>query len=174
MRETGDKVINDAAHKTHLSDSCCCLWNSSRGCLCRGGFNGRQTNCWRPRGRFLHGIKLTHRTQVFLPTPRHCEDEGVSPAFGCGNSQLLSASGKRGGDGVSDDSSSALPDAALSRSLTRVSDSGLHPRPPPETLFYGETNSMNGRTAGPFLVLVVRTLSPFGHSRSLFFSPQLI
>ena len=86
----------------------------------------------------------------------------------------LDRGSEEGTDGVSDDSSSALPDAALSRSLTRASDSGLQPRPPPQTLFYGETNSMNGRTAGPFLVLVVRTLSPFGHSRSLFFSPQLI
>ena len=41
---------------------------------------------------------------MFLPTPRHCEGEGVSPAFGCGNSQL-SAWGERGEDGVSDDSS---------------------------------------------------------------------
>ena len=74
---------------------------------------------------------------------------------------------------MSDDSSSALPDAALSRSLTRVSDSGLHPRPPPETLFYGETNSMNGRTAGPFLVLVVRSypLSFWPQSISFLFSP---
>ena len=47
---------------------------------------------------------------MFLPTPRHCKDEGVSPAFGCANSQL-SVSGERG-NGVND-SSSALPDAAV-------------------------------------------------------------
>ena len=108
---------------------------------------------------------------MFLPTPRHCEDEGVSPAsFGRGNSQLSAS----GGDGVSDDSSSALPDAAVEVSHEGV---GFGTAPAPataDTFFYGETNSMNGRTAGPFLVLVVRTLSPFGHSRSLFFSPQLI
>ena len=109
---------------------------------------------------------------MFLPTPRHCEDEGVSPAFGCGNSQL-SASGERGGDGVSDDSSSALPDAAVEVSHEGV---GFGTAPAPataDTFFYGETNSMNGRTAGSYLVLVVRSypLSFWPQSISFLFSP---
>ena len=102
---------------------------------------------------------------MFLPTPRHCEDEGVSPAFGCGNSQL-SASGERGGtDGVSDDSSSALPDSAVEVSHGGV---GFGTAPAPATadtfLWGDELNEREDR----------RTLPRPRRSYPLSFWPQSI
>ena len=44
------------------------------------------------RGRFLHGIKLIRRTQVFLPHPCHSEDGGFLPVGGgCGVRKQLAA-----------------------------------------------------------------------------------